>query len=67
MLLRSFLAAGSIHLPNFQVSLRRLNKLAVSSFDGWRWLRDAFSGRPDFALKVPKSNIIGFEMALISL
>jgi len=39
----------------------------VSSFDGWRWLRDALSGRSDFALKVPKSNIIGFEMALISL
>jgi hypothetical protein len=39
----------------------------VSSFDGWRWLRDALSGRPDFAFKVPKSKIIGFEMALISL
>jgi hypothetical protein len=64
---RSFLAASSIRLPNFQVSLRRLNKSTVSSFDGWRWLRDALSGRSDFALKVPKSNIIGFEMALISL
>jgi hypothetical protein len=67
VLLRSFLAAGSIRLPNFQAGLRRLNKSTVSSLDGWHWLRDALSGRPDFAFKVPKSKIIGFEMALISL
>jgi hypothetical protein len=67
VLLRSFLAAGSIRLPSFQASLRRLNKSTVSSFDGWRWLRGALQAARISALKVPKSNIIGIEMALISL